>query len=75
MPNLNMGILSDIKVSLPSIEEQIRVESQLLAADYDEAAVWYQLAKLSSLKTALMQDLLTGKKRVSILLKGMEASH
>jgi type I restriction enzyme S subunit len=31
-----------------------------------------QLSKLHSLKTALMQDLLTGKKQVTPLLENME---
>ena len=68
MPNLNTGILWDIKVALPSIEEQTRIESQLQAVDCDEVAVGNRLQKLRSLKTALMQDLLTGKIRVTPLL-------
>ncbi|MCX5846495.1 MAG: restriction endonuclease subunit S [Deltaproteobacteria bacterium] len=68
MPNLNTGILSDIKVALPSIEEQTRIESQLQAVDYGEVAVRNRLHKLRSLKAALMQDLLTGEKRVTALL-------
>jgi type I restriction enzyme S subunit len=71
MPNLNTGILMGLIVSLPSIEEQLRIEEQLLTADNDEEAVWNQLAKIRSLKTALMQDLLTGKKRVTDLLQDM----
>jgi type I restriction enzyme, S subunit len=69
MPNLNTGIISDIKVALPSIEEQTRIESQLQAVDYDGIAIMNRLQKLRILKTALMQDLLTGKKRVTASVK------
>lgn len=72
MPNLNTGILSDINVALPSIEEQIRIESQLQAVDCDEVAVENRLHKLQALKTALMHDLLTGNKRVTTLLRNKE---
>jgi type I restriction enzyme S subunit len=67
MPNLNTGVLSDIQIALPSVEEQTRIESQLRAIDCDEVAVGNRFQKLRSLKTALMQDLLTGKKRVTYL--------
>ncbi len=69
IPNLNTSILSDINVTLPSIGEQTRIESKLQAVDSDEVAIRKRLQKLRSLKTALMQDLLTGKKRVTALLK------
>lgn len=68
MPNLNTSILSDINVTLPSIGEQTRIESKLQAIFSDEIAIRNRLQKLRSLKNALMQDLLTGKKRVTPLL-------
>ncbi|MGD1152746.1 MAG: restriction endonuclease subunit S [Syntrophales bacterium] len=74
MSNLNTGILSDIRLALPQVEEQINIENLLQDVDYDEMAVENRLQKLRSLKTALMQDLLTGKKRVTPLL-GAEATH
>lgn len=68
MPNLNTGILYDMKIALPSIEEQINIENQLQACDGDEFMTENCLCKLKTLKTAFMQDLLTGKKRVNALL-------
>jgi hypothetical protein len=40
--------------------------------DLDHVKLEKQLAKLRALKTALMQDLLTGRKRVTALLNKME---
>ncbi|MCE2959152.1 MAG: restriction endonuclease subunit S [Akkermansiaceae bacterium] len=68
MPNLNTGILSSLQLALPSITEQKRIEERLNAAEDDESRVTTTLNKLHSLKTALMQDLLTGRKRVTELL-------
>ena len=72
MPNLNTGILWNIKIAVPFIEEQIRIESRLQAVDCDEVAVKNRLHKLQTLKTALMQDLLTGSRRVTTLLRNKE---
>jgi type I restriction enzyme S subunit len=69
MPNLNTGILSSLQIALPSITEQKRIEERLESADKDEFSVTLTLSKLCSLKTALMQDLLTGRKRVTDLLE------
>jgi type I restriction enzyme S subunit len=74
MPNLNTGILSSLQLALPSITEQERIEERLNAAENDESRVTFTLNKLRALKTALMQDLLTGRKRVTALLNRKEAS-
>lgn len=72
MPNLNTGILSSLRIALPSITEQERIEERLGAAERDETHATSTLTKLRSLKTALMQDLLTGRKRVTPLLSEKE---
>lgn len=69
MPNLNTGIIMKLRFSRPGIEEQMRIEERLRAAEGFEISVFTFLQKLRSLKTALMQDLLTGKKRVTPLLE------
>ena len=52
MPNLNTGILMELELSLPGIEEQIRIEEILYATEKDELSVLACLTKLRSLKTA-----------------------
>lgn len=60
---------SDIKpivVKLPRVEEQQKVASILFAADTEIEIHQKQLAALKEQKKGLMQQLLTGKKRVKI---------
>jgi type I restriction enzyme, S subunit len=72
MPNLNTGILLNIIVALPSIEEQIRVEGLLRAVENNETAVRNRLNKIGNIKTALMQSLLTGAKRVTAFIDDVQ---
>jgi len=69
MPNLNTGILLALIVPLPTLEEQVQIEERLRGAEKNDRMNKSVLMKLQSLKSALMQDLLTGKKRVTPLLK------
>jgi type I restriction enzyme, S subunit len=69
MPNLNTSIIMGLKLSHPEIKEQIRIEDRLRAAEEYEGSIRAYVSKLRSLKTALMQDLLTGNKRVTSLLE------
>ena len=69
MPNLNTGILMRLKVALPGVDEQIRIEARLSGIEEAEMSTRTYLGKLRSLKTALMRDLLTGKKLVTSLLE------
>lgn len=55
-----------IKVQLPSIEEQRKIASVLAASDHETVVIKQQLESLKQEKKALMQQLLTGKRRVSI---------
>ena len=50
------------------LNEQIRIRTRVAAIEEDIRSVNEKLAKTLRLKTALMQDLLTGKKRVTPLL-------
>jgi len=53
-------------LSIPSIEEQQKIASLLSAADKEIAIHQNQLTTLKQQKKGLMQQLLTGKKRVNV---------
>ena len=55
-------------VKVPSLLEQQRIEDLLIRQRSINYEIIETLGKLMALKTALMQDLLTGKRRVTPLL-------
>ncbi|HCT9099355.1 TPA: restriction endonuclease subunit S [Proteus mirabilis] len=57
---------SGIHVPLPSLEEQQKIASVLTAADKEIELLQAKLAHLKDEKKALMQQLLTGKRRVKV---------
>lgn len=67
-PSLNRNDVHPVFVALPKPYEQKQIVNILLDYDYDMDSLVANLAKIKHLKTALMQDLLTGKKRVTSLL-------
>jgi type I restriction enzyme, S subunit len=69
MPNLNTEILNSLIVARPPLKEQLRIEDRLSSTDEHERSSKSRLEKLKLLKMGLMQDLLTGKKRVTALLQ------
>jgi len=72
---IDLGAIRDLNISFPESEdEQVEVATRLVKCDEYRKIVEVQLEKLRHLKTALMQDLLTGKKRVTTLLKQEVAS-
>jgi type I restriction enzyme S subunit len=66
--SIDMRTFLSIKVSVPCPTEQIRIQKKLSTSDRYINKLKKEEAKMSSLKTALMQDLLTGNKRVDDLL-------
>ena len=70
--HFNVGEMRTLLVMVPDINEQEIIENLLIlqSSAIDELAENQQ--KLRSTKTALMQDLLTGKKRVTALLNDTE---
>ncbi|MFC2973246.1 restriction endonuclease subunit S [Azotobacter bryophylli] len=64
--SLRWDDFSKIKVQLPSLAEQRSIVRGLSAADREIETLQHQLAGLKKEKKALMQQLLTGKRRVSI---------
>ena len=71
-PHLNVGDVRYLVIKQPPINEQQKIIT--LLGEVHRAFNWHsqEKSKLSSLKTALMQDLLTGKKRVTALLNDAE---
>ena len=61
-----LGELAKIKILLPAIEEQQKIASVLVNADKEIELLEQQLADLKQEKKALMQQLLTGKRRVKV---------
>jgi type I restriction enzyme S subunit len=63
---LNPKVFQNLKFPFPNIQEQQKIATVLSAADHEITLNKNQLAALKQQKTALMQQLLTGKKRVQI---------
>lgn len=61
---LRWNDFASIKIALPSIEEQTAIAEVLTAADREIELAKEKLERLRRQKRGLMQQLLTGKKRV-----------
>ena len=61
-----ISIFSNLVIALPSIQEQQKIGSVLTAADKEIQTHQKQLSALKEQKKGLMQQLLTGKKRVKV---------
>jgi len=68
MKRINLGNLRLIEIALPSIPEQDAIVARLEGAQLQIDATSIQLQKLRSEKLGLMDDLLTGRVRVTPLL-------
>lgn len=64
MSILNKGMLLSVKIPVPSKDEQEKIARILLSVDEKISINKKLLAKQTELKKGLMQDLLSGKKRV-----------
>jgi type I restriction enzyme S subunit len=65
-PNISNKDIERIKVDIPSVEEQVKIASVLTNADKEVGLLEQQLSDLKREKKALMQQLLTGKRRVIV---------
>lgn len=63
---LNKAKLGRLKINLPLVEEQQKIASVLSATDTEIETHQKQLSALKEQKKGLMQQLLTGKKRVRV---------
>lgn len=68
MKRINLGNLRRIEIALPSISEQDAIGARLEGTQRQIDATSVQLEKLRSEKLGLMNDLLTGRVRVTPLL-------
>ncbi|MER0433901.1 MULTISPECIES: restriction endonuclease subunit S [Aeromonas] len=64
--NLNAGMVKGFSLRLPCIEEQQKIADVLSTTDQEIAALQQKLDALKQEKKALMQQLLTGKRRVKV---------
>ena len=64
-PQLPIKDLVKFNFLKPSIEEQIRINQKIASFTKQQVLTENELTKLKKLKAGLMQDLLTGKKRIS----------
>jgi len=71
---VTLDIINNFLLKVPPIQEQKNIGQFLDVQDERIKSETKKLAKLRSLKTALMQDLLTGKKRVTALLNDTEVA-
>ena len=65
-PNLSLKDVGNLLIRLPSGEEQKKIASVLTAADKETEVLQAKLAHFKQEKKALMQQLLTGKRRVKV---------
>jgi len=65
---INISEVKKLSSGIPKLDEQQTIAMRLDKIERSLESTEQKLKKLRSLKTALMQDLLTGKKRVSALL-------
>ena len=66
MPAISFSSLQTIKLKIPPIDEQLEISDVILSIDTKIDVQKQKLHQTQSLKKSLMQDLLTGKVRVSV---------
>ncbi|EHK4154264.1 restriction endonuclease subunit S [Escherichia coli] len=64
--SINSDDIKTLKLSVPNFEEQQKIAAVLSAADVETSTLEKKLACLKDEKKALMQQLLTGKRRVKV---------
>ncbi|HAI3445663.1 TPA: restriction endonuclease subunit S [Escherichia coli] len=64
--SINSDDIKTLKLSVPNLEEQQKIAAVLSAADTEISILEKKLACLKEEKKALMQQLLTGKRRVKV---------
>jgi type I restriction enzyme S subunit len=65
-PNLSGGILKNIEIPFPTLPEQTRIATILSDMDAEISALENELAKSRQIKNGMMQELLTGRRRISL---------
>ena len=63
---INLGDIGDCSIHFPPLPEQEAIAAILTTADEEIASLESDLSRLRQEKKALMQQLLTGKRRVTV---------
>jgi type I restriction enzyme S subunit len=66
MKNISQPAIRSLKIALPRLDEQVRIESRIRAVQETIAGEVQAVEKFRRQKYGLMQDLLTGKVRVKV---------
>jgi type I restriction enzyme S subunit len=69
MVKISSGIVMDLSVAVPEIEEQDRILDCLGASDHRLNIETMSVGQLRALKSGLIDDLLTGRVRVTPIMK------
>lgn len=69
--HVTRGELGSVNAGVPSLDEQERIELRIAAYESKLLAEEAELGKLQSMKSGLMDDLLTGRVRVTPLLESV----
>ncbi len=73
MKNISQNVIRSLKLAYPLPEEQHRVLRELALLDESLAALGREFDKLTSIKSGLTTDLLTGRVRVPESILSTEA--
>lgn len=68
--HVTRGELGSVKVGVPSLDEQESIEQRISAFETKFLAEMAEFGKLKSMRSGLMDDLLTGRVRITPLLQG-----
>ena len=61
---LNLTIIKDVRVTVPQLDEQMRISEVLWSMDDELEALTDQVSKIRKVREGMMQNLLTGKVRL-----------
>ena len=73
MPSLNNAVMENLIIAFPKADEQREIMRRCDSAAVGITSAFNQLTKMRTLKLGLMQDLLTGNRRVTAMLQQTEA--
>lgn len=70
--SINSDDIKQLKIRVPDLAEQMQISAVLLSSDQEIATLQSQIDGLKQEKEALMQALLTGKRRVNVMPEEIE---
>ena len=66
MPSLNSGVVESVQVKLPAVDEQRAIRLLIDDADAEVEVLRSRLAKAKAVKHGMLQQLLSGRTRLSV---------